>query len=176
MLETQETQVLSLGWKDPLEEGVATHCSVLAWEIPWIEEPGGLQTIGSQRVGHDGSNWACTPTFGVYSSLFLLIAVYVCEKKASPWNNSHPSTSWSCSYLRSHRTLHHLSIIRPNWCGGNWQRALQTTGVFHFLILSVPLGNTRYFVLEFRLSSGTILALSFQPNGRFHEHLAVILY
>ena len=56
MLETQETQVLSLGWKDPPEEGMATHCSVLAWEIPWIKEPGGLQTIGSQRVGHDGSN------------------------------------------------------------------------------------------------------------------------
>ena len=43
----------SLGWEDPLEEEMATHSSILAWEIPWTEEPGGLQSIGSQRVGHD---------------------------------------------------------------------------------------------------------------------------
>ena len=49
----QETWVLSLGWEDPLEEGMATHSSILAWRIPWTEEPGGLWSIGSQRVGHD---------------------------------------------------------------------------------------------------------------------------
>ena len=43
----------SLGQKDPLEEGMATHSSVLAWRIPWTEEPGGLQSMGLQRVGHD---------------------------------------------------------------------------------------------------------------------------
>ena len=48
--ETQETQVQSLGWEDPLEEGMATHSRILAWRIPWKEEPGGLQFIGSQRV------------------------------------------------------------------------------------------------------------------------------
>ena len=42
-----------LGWEDPLEKGMATHASILAWTIPWTEEPGGLQTMGSQRVGHD---------------------------------------------------------------------------------------------------------------------------
>jgi len=45
----QETQVQSLGWEDPLEKGIASHSSILAWEIPWIEEPGGLQSVGSQR-------------------------------------------------------------------------------------------------------------------------------
>ena len=50
-----ETWVWSLGWEDPLEEGMATHSSILAWRIPWTEEPGGLQSTGSQRVGHD---WA----------------------------------------------------------------------------------------------------------------------
>ena len=45
--------VRSLGQEDPLEKGMATHSSILAWEIPWIEEPGGLQSIGSQRVIHD---------------------------------------------------------------------------------------------------------------------------
>ena len=48
-----ETLLPSLGWEDPLEEGMATHSSILAWRIPWTEEPGGLQPIGSQRVGHD---------------------------------------------------------------------------------------------------------------------------
>ena len=46
-------QVLSLSWEDPLEEGLATHSSILAWSIPWTEEPGGLQSIGMQRVRHD---------------------------------------------------------------------------------------------------------------------------
>ena len=49
----QETWVLSLGWEDPLEEEMATHSSILAWRIPWTEEPGGLQAMGSKRVGHD---------------------------------------------------------------------------------------------------------------------------
>ena len=49
----QETQVRSLGWEDPLEKEMATHTSTLAWKIPWTEEPGRLQSMGSQRVGHD---------------------------------------------------------------------------------------------------------------------------
>ena len=49
----QETWVQSLGGEDPLEEGMATHSSILAWRIPWTEEPGGLQSMGSQGVGHD---------------------------------------------------------------------------------------------------------------------------
>ena len=47
-----ETWVPSLGWEDPLEEGMETHCSILAWRILWTEEPGGLQSMGLQRVGH----------------------------------------------------------------------------------------------------------------------------
>ena len=50
----QETWVWSLGWEDPLEKGMATYSSILAWRIPWIEKPGRLQSMGSQRVGH---NW-----------------------------------------------------------------------------------------------------------------------
>ena len=49
----QETRVRSLGWEDPLEKEMATHSSTLAWRIPWREEPGRLQSMGSQRVGHD---------------------------------------------------------------------------------------------------------------------------
>ena len=49
-----ETRVQSLGWEDLLEKEMATHSSILAWKIPWTEEPGRPQSMGSQRVGHDG--------------------------------------------------------------------------------------------------------------------------
>ena len=49
----QETWVRFLGWEDPLEKEMATHSSILAWKMPWTEEPGGLQFMGSQRVGND---------------------------------------------------------------------------------------------------------------------------
>ena len=49
----QEIQVLSLGWEDPLEKGMATHSSILTWRIPWTEESGELQFMGLQRVRHD---------------------------------------------------------------------------------------------------------------------------
>ena len=49
----QDTRVRSLGWEDPLEKEMATHSSILVWRIPWTEEPGGIQSTGLQRVGHD---------------------------------------------------------------------------------------------------------------------------
>ena len=58
----QETQIQSLGQEDPLEKEMATHFSILAWEIPWREEPGGLQSMGLQRVEHDCSDLAHTPS------------------------------------------------------------------------------------------------------------------
>ena len=60
---TQETRFRFLGWKDPLEKGMATHPSILAWEIWWTEEPGGLQSMGLQRVGQDSTHThTCTHT------------------------------------------------------------------------------------------------------------------
>ena len=67
----QETRVWSLGWEDPLEKEMATHSSILAWKISWTKEPGGLQSMGSQRVGHD---WA-TNTY--YS--FLNVSTRKCK-------------------------------------------------------------------------------------------------
>ena len=61
-----DTQVQSLGWEDPLEKYMATQCSILAWRIPWTEEPGRLQSMGSQRVGH---NWA---TFTYFTMIFCI--------------------------------------------------------------------------------------------------------
>ena len=53
MQELQEKQFRSLGWENPLEEGMTTHSSILAWKIPGTEEPGRLQSMGLQKVGHD---------------------------------------------------------------------------------------------------------------------------
>ena len=64
----QETWVLCLGQEDPLGKEMATHSSTLAWRIPWTEEPGGLQSMGSQGVGHD-----CMTNFH-----FLCVDLYVC--------------------------------------------------------------------------------------------------
>ena len=53
MQEMQQTQVQFLGWEDPLEKEMTTHSSVLAWKIQWAEEPGGLQSMGLQKLGHN---------------------------------------------------------------------------------------------------------------------------
>ena len=77
----QETWVWSLGWEDPLEEGMATHSSILAWRIPWTEEPGGLQSIGSQRLRHD---WVTSTTYRVnlrLSSHLFQKSIFILKKK-----------------------------------------------------------------------------------------------
>ena len=68
----QETQVQSLGWEDPQEKGMATHSNVLAWKIPWTEEPGGLQSIGWQRGRHDLATKPPKPPFIYYNPESLL--------------------------------------------------------------------------------------------------------
>ena len=60
------------GWERPLEEGMATHSSILAWKIPWTEEPGGLQTIGSQRVRHNSSDLAQTASVKKLSEIIFV--------------------------------------------------------------------------------------------------------
>ena len=80
--------VRSLGWEDPLEEGMAAHSSILAWKTPWTEEPGGMQSMGPQRVRHDWSDLACfmfqysvililLQRFLLYEHLFLV--PYCCK-------------------------------------------------------------------------------------------------
>ena len=65
-----ETWVQSLGWEDPIEKEMAIHSSLLAWRIPWMEEPGGLQSTGSQRVGHD---WVTSLHFFTSCTLRFMI-------------------------------------------------------------------------------------------------------
>ena len=73
----REIWVRSLGWEDPLEKEMATHSSILAWRTPWTEEPGGLQSTGSQRIGH---NW--TSDLTVVSLILILIFILMCHLNA----------------------------------------------------------------------------------------------
>ena len=85
MQEMQEMQVQSLSRKDPLEKERANHCSILAWRIPWTEEPGGLQSMSSQRVGHD---WACIRASSVGS--LVLISCYWWHMRLSYMSTINP--------------------------------------------------------------------------------------
>ena len=75
----QETRLQSLGWEDPLEKKIATHSSILAWRISWREEPGGLQSTGPQRVGHD---WATSLSQYCYCFMFWLFGSKACGSLA----------------------------------------------------------------------------------------------
>ena len=111
----QETQVQSLGWQDPLEKEMATHCSILAWRIPRTEEPGRLQSMGLQRVGHD---WATS------FSLFTLALVTAGSQFQLRFAiRTQGTEGLGCSRLLglcpcSHSTQTHTSPQKPkcqNW-------------------------------------------------------------
>ena len=87
-----KTQVQSLGWEDPLEKGMAPHPSIIAWRIPWTEEPGGLQSMGLKRVGH---SWATdTFTLKITSKCFQFLS-FLAFRKDNPVFASIFSLSWS---------------------------------------------------------------------------------
>ena len=71
----QETWVQSLDWEDPLEKGMATHSNILAWEIPRTEEPGGLQSMGSQRTGHYQTTNTCTMYIYICKYIHVIICI-----------------------------------------------------------------------------------------------------
>ena len=106
----QETRVRALGWEDPLEKETAIHSSTSAWKIPWTEEPGRLQSVGSQRVGH---NWATSlslspsPTWGVHLSASYFFAFSYCL-----WGSQGKNTEVVCHSLLQWATFCHNS---PPW-------------------------------------------------------------
>ena len=109
----QETQVRSLGWEDPLEKGMAVHSSILAWRIPWTEEPSELQSIGSQRVGH---NWATnTHTYTHTHTHRTLMGL--------PWWLSGKESSSQCSRQKRHRSGCQMEKIP-------WSRKWQLASAF----------------------------------------------
>ena len=104
----RETQVRSLGWEDPLEKEMVTHSSILAWRIPWTEEPGRLQSIGSKRVGHDwvtshslcvvlNEDWnfksAHRSVLGYYLIKLEVLVTQLCMTLCNPRDCSPPGSS-----------------------------------------------------------------------------------
>ena len=115
-----ETQVQSLGWEDPLEKGMATDSSILAWRIPWTEEPGGLQSTGSQRLGHD---WA-TNTF-TFRFQATDLNSWPRSGQASIPVTSDFQMLYFLSHFPPHSTpsykMHHTAtIFLWNWKGRAW--------------------------------------------------------
>ena len=80
MQETQEVCVQSLGWEDSLEEEMAPHSSILAWKIPWTEEPSGLQSTGLQRIRHDSADTHTHTHTHTHTSMECATALYIKKK------------------------------------------------------------------------------------------------
>ena len=108
MLEMQGTQVRSLDWDDPLEEGMGSHSSILAWRIPRTEEPGGWQSTGSKRTGH---SWSDLAHMRAGSQVTYLQTVYTeCPNISHP-RTSQPSFQQSSLFPSAH--LHHR--VHGSW-------------------------------------------------------------
>ena len=122
----RETQVQSLGREDLLEKEMAPHSSILAWKIPWMEESGRLQSMGSQRVGHD---WATSLTSGQRPgrlivhyvwwaslssrSLFCNTACRVCRPPVPLWHHPWGTGAWGTSMNTVHQPLLLQWVMRP---------------------------------------------------------------
>ena len=90
----RETQVRSLGWEEPLEKGMTTHCSILTWRIPWTEKPGGLQLMGSQRDRHDRVTEHSTVMSSRNLCAFLFILPSLGVSTVSSWSQGGCCSSW----------------------------------------------------------------------------------
>ena len=118
-----KTWVRSLGWEDPLEKGMATHSSILAWKIPWTEEPGGLQSMGSQSVGHDWVTQHSAQHMEGYSNIthestcIIYIYLYM-HKLGFPCEVSGKESSCQC---RRHKRHRFNPWVRKIHCWRAWQ-------------------------------------------------------
>ena len=108
--EPQEMWVWSLGWEDPLEEDMATHSGIPAWRIPWTEEPGGLPSTGSERIGHDRNNLACIQPLALVhvlkayyenesyyplkEKIHHILTYYSKIKCVKSWTTQHAFSAW----------------------------------------------------------------------------------
>ena len=114
-----ETQVRSLGQEDPLEKGMVTHSSTLAWKIPWTEGPGRLQSIGSQRVRHDWSNLACMQALNLFLYFLSLKASTASFHLKFELLGSLKGTFWDESWFDLCRVVFSNSVVsgslRPQW-------------------------------------------------------------
>ena len=108
----QETRVRSLGWEDPLEKEMVTHSSILAWRIPWAEEPGRLQSTGSQKVRHD---WETSHTHTIYRHSVQLM----CSVMSDSATVAHQAPL-SMGFSRREFRMEHVTISSSR--GSSWPR------------------------------------------------------
>ena len=108
MQELQQTKVGSLGWEDPLEEGMTTHASILAWRIPWTKEPGRLQSRGLEKVRHKWGDWALMQSRlkdgskrfeNIETCYFRNISTSLVVKSATAYGKYLPSLIWTVVML-----------------------------------------------------------------------------
>ena len=122
---TLETQVPSLGWEDPLEEEMASHSSILAWRIPWMDEPGALWSMGLQRVGH---NWARMHAHSLLGSKLRYLALFEEGNHQPNKASGQKDDSWMLSVFtavkhlpsssKGHGFLNHgRGPLRVQWFG-----------------------------------------------------------
>ena len=138
----QDTQVRSLGREDPLEKETATHSSILAWRIPWREEPGRLQSMGSQRVGHD---WATSLHFTLHRS------------EISGWQN----TAWMYSFPNWEPV--HCSMSGSNCCLLTCIQVSQQTGKmvwYSYLFKNFPQFVVIHIVKDFTVVSASVIEIN----------------
>ena len=130
----QETRVQSLGWEDPLEKEMATHSSVLAWRIPWREEPGRLQSTGSQRVGHD---WA---TSLLLSSMFQFFNIngHFQENIKTYWTEQSTIKIYHLVFcISSVQSLNHVWLFATPWTAACWGSLSITNSWSLFRLMSI---------------------------------------
>ena len=121
-----ETWVRSLGWEDPLEKGIATHTSVLAWRISWTEEPGRLQPMGSQRVGH---YWVTKHSIAHNYSFFLNPTTH--RKQPETNNTKNVTTCITTTFARKSLQIF-LTALRFNLY--TWNLAVSDNKIQCFLV------------------------------------------
>ena len=107
----RETWVQYLGWEDPLEKGIATHSSILAWRIPWTEEPGGLQYTGSQRGGHKESD--TTERLSLFQRMKLVTRLKPQFPNHCASERRHLYTQLASSHISRRRTLLSYPKVGP---------------------------------------------------------------
>ena len=148
----QETWVRSLGQEDPLEKGMATHSTILAWRIPWTEEPGGLQSMRSQRVRHD---WT-TDTFTLY--MFLWCRWSFCHHPSLSTMLSPVAKNYMalfCIKLYDFTLVHGIDLYHHHWPGLNFllskirEKNSNSPNCVTLMIIMILSGYTCY-----RLSGG----------------------
>ena len=108
----QDTQVLSLSWKDPLKKEMATHSSILAWRIPWTEEPRGLQSMGFQRVGHDWvTNTTLLKTYQYFCTVLISLGFHSWCVFLGLTNRSPSGTTVFMEYFVFLYFMHHIACV-----------------------------------------------------------------